>query len=82
MPAKTTPAKTTIKTVDSKGRVALGAAFANSTVILNRVYSTEVVITKARAIPEHELLLLEHPKALGSVLEGLRQADAGEFVGR
>jgi hypothetical protein len=34
----------------------------------------------ATAAPEHELWLLEHPKALGSVLEGLRQAATGEFV--
>jgi hypothetical protein len=73
-------AKTSIKSVDSKGRLLLGADFANSTVIVNRVHPTEIVITKARAIPEHELWLLEHPKALRSVLEGLRQAASGEFV--
>ena len=72
--------KTIIKTVDSKGRLLLGAEFANSTVIVNRVHPTEIVVTKARAIPEHELWLLEHPKALASVLEGLRQAATGEFV--
>ena len=72
--------KTSIENVDSEGRVVLGAEFANSTVIVNRVHATEIVITKARAVPVHELWLLEHPKALRSVLEGLRQATTGEFV--
>jgi hypothetical protein len=72
--------KTSVKTVDSKGRLVLGAEFANSTVIVNRVHATEIVVTKARAVPEHELWLLEHPKALASVLEGLHQAATGEFV--
>lgn len=72
------PAKTTIKNADSKGRIALGPAFANSTVILTEVDSTEIIVSKARAVPERELWLLEHPETLRSVLEGLKQAEGGE----
>jgi hypothetical protein len=71
--------RSTIKTADAKGRVVLGRAFANSTLIVTEVDPTEVTITKAKAIPERELWLLEHPKALRGVLEGLRQADRGQF---
>ena len=39
-------AKMSVKNVDSKGRLLLGAEFANSTVIVNRVHATEVVVTK------------------------------------
>ena len=74
------PVSTTIKTVDSKGRVVLGPTFANSTVILTQIDPTEIVVSKARAVSERELWLLEHPEALASVFEGLRQTAAGETV--
>lgn len=70
----------TIKTADAKGRVVLGRAFANSTVIVTRTDPTEVTVTKARAIPERDLWFMEHPDALRDVLQGIEEADRGEFV--
>jgi hypothetical protein len=64
----------TIKTADSKGRIALGRAFANSTVLIERVSSNEYRVIKARVIPEDEAWLWENDKALGMVMRGLRQA--------
>lgn len=49
-----TAAQTAIRTVDSKGRVAL-PGFANATVIVEAISDTEYRIRKARVIPEDEL---------------------------
>ena len=57
----------TTKTADSKGRVALGKAFANSQVIVQRISPTEIRIIKARVIPEDESWLWENETALGMV---------------
>lgn len=70
----------TTKTADSKGRVALGKAFANSPVIIKRVSPTEVRVIKARVIPEDEAWLWENPKALAMVQRGLEQAKRGEHA--
>ena len=64
----------TTKTADSKGRVALGKAFANSQVIVQRISPTEIRIIKARVVPETEGWLWDNPKALGMVKRGLQQA--------
>jgi hypothetical protein len=64
----------TIKTADSKGRIALGKTFANSTVLIERVSSNEYRVIKAGVIPEDEAWLWENKKALGMVIRGLRQA--------
>jgi hypothetical protein len=70
----------TIKTADSKGRIALGKTFANSTVLIERVSSNEYRVIKARVIPEDEAWLWENDKALGMVMRGLRQAKDRQFV--
>ena len=70
----------TIKTADSKGRIALGKTFANSTVLIERVSSNEYRVIRARVIPEDEAWLWENDKALGMVMRGLRQAEQGELV--
>ncbi len=70
----------TIKTADSKGRIALGKTFANSTVLIERVSSNEYRVIKARVIPEDEAWLWENDKALGMVMRGLRQAQEHQFV--
>ena len=70
----------TTKTADSKGRVALGKAFAGSAVIVERISSVEIRIIKARVIPEDESWLWESEPALGRVRRGLQQAYKGEFV--
>ena len=40
------------RTTDSKGRVSLPKAFANSTVIIEQVSDTELRVRKARVLPE------------------------------
>jgi hypothetical protein len=68
------------KTADSKGRVALGKAFANRPVIVEQVSPIEIRIVRARVIPENEAWLWENETALGMVRRGLQQANKGEFV--
>ena len=70
----------TTKTADSKGRVALGKAFANSTVMVERVSPTEVRIIKARVVPENEVWLWDNQEALAMVKRGLQQAKNQEFA--
>ena len=70
----------TSKTADSKGRVALGKAFANSPVMIERISPTEVRIIKARVIPDSEGWLWDNQKALGMVKRGLQQAKNKEFA--
>ena len=70
----------TTKTVDGKGRVTLGSRFANRTVIVEDVDSTEVRITLAEVIPQREVWLHKNDEAKASVLRGLEQAKAGERV--
>ncbi len=64
----------TTRMADSKGRVTLGANFANRTVIIDEIDATEVRVTLARVIPEREAWLYENPGAKASVLQGLSQA--------
>lgn len=70
----------TTKLADSKGRVALGPAFANKLVIVENVDDTEVRIIAATVIPERELWLHQNSKALAAVQKGLSQARAGRIV--
>ena len=48
----------TTKTADSKGRVALGKAFANSPVIIHWISATEARVVKAKVIPGERGLAL------------------------
>ena len=73
----TTRTQTRHKNTDSKGRVTLGAHFANRAVIVEQRSDDEVVIRLARVIPEGEAWLYENPKALASVRRGLDQARKG-----
>ncbi|MGA2065528.1 MAG: hypothetical protein ABSG86_11190 [Thermoguttaceae bacterium] len=70
----------TTKMADSRGRVALGNAFANSPVMIERISPSEVRIVKARVIPENEAWLWENHEALEMVTQGLRQAKNREFA--
>jgi len=70
----------TIKNADSKGRIALGKTFANSTVLIEQVSSHEYRVIKARVIPEDEAWLWENDKALGMVMRGLRQAKEHQLL--
>ncbi|MGA2032879.1 MAG: hypothetical protein ABSG68_11515 [Thermoguttaceae bacterium] len=68
------------KTADSKGRVALGKAFAHCPVIVERISATEVRIIKARIIPENEAWLWDNQEALEMVHRGLQQAKDQQFA--
>jgi hypothetical protein len=70
----------TTKTADSKGRVSLGSRFANQTVIVEEVDSTEVRVTLAQVIPQREVWLHKNPKAKAAVFRGLAQAEAGKVA--
>jgi len=67
------------KTTDAKGRVALGKAFANKTVIVRAIDATEMLVSIARVLPEREAWLLENPTARKLVETGLREAESHEF---
>lgn len=67
------------KQTDSKGRVVLGRAFANKTVLIEE-RENEVIIRLARVIPESEAWLYENKDALDVVRRGLDQARSGDFV--
>jgi hypothetical protein len=51
------------RSTDSKGRISLPKAFANSTVIIEQVSGTELRIRKARVIPEDEVRFYEETAA-------------------
>ena len=68
------------KQVDSKGRLNLGEAFANRTVIVEYRGQDEVVVKRARVIPEREAWLYQNPKALAAVRRGLAEAREKRFA--
>ncbi len=68
------------KTVDSKGRLALGKEFANQLVIVRELEDGDLQIVRAKAIPEREQWLYKNPKALKALLDGLEDARNGRFV--
>ena len=70
----------TTKTADSKGRVALGKAFANSPVIIQWVSPTEARVVKAKVIPESEAWLWDNQEAFGMVKQGLHEAKQRKFT--
>lgn len=71
---------TTTKNIDSKGRLTLGEAYANRTVIVEEHGDGEFVLRLARVIPEREAWLYENPKALEQVRRGVGEARKGKFV--
>lgn len=68
------------KTTDSKGRVVLGKAFANKTVLVRKLSETKVVIETARVIPDSETWLWDNETAIQSVRRGLKDAHDEKFV--
>ncbi len=72
---------TQTKNTDSKGRLTLGEAFANRTLIIEE-RGDEIVLRLARVIPEREAWLYENEEARASVRRGLKQAKAGKFAKR
>ncbi len=66
----------TTKTIDSKGRLALGSDFAGRLAIVDDTNPDKIIITLARAIPEKEAWLYQNEEAVGRVRRGLAQARA------
>ena len=71
--AMATPDHVITRNTDSKGRLTLGDAFKNRTVIVEQ-RGDELVVRLARVIPETEAWLYANPDALASVRRGLAQA--------
>ncbi len=69
---------TQTKNTDSKGRLTLGEAFANRTIIVEE-RGDDIVLHLARVIPERESWLYDNPTALGAVRRGLKQARLGKL---
>lgn len=69
------PESREIQTIDSKGRLDLGAALASTRVIVEEVPGGVLV----KPIDEHEVWLWENETALDSVMEGVEQAGAGQL---
>lgn len=69
----------TTKTIDQRGRLGLGQAFAGQTVIVDDSDPDRIIITRAKVIPAREAWLYENEKALGLVRQGLVEAKAGKF---
>ena len=67
------------KTVDSKGRLTLGAEFAGKTVILKKT-KIGIQIVPAVVVPEHEAWLMKNHAARESVERGIAQARARRFA--
>lgn len=63
----------TIATFDQRGRVTLGKAYANKTVIVED-RNGNIILKPAAVIPERELWLHKNPAAMNMVQQGLEQA--------
>ena len=69
-----------VKKIDSKGRLTLGEAFSNRTVIVEEKTNGELLIKPALTIPASEKWLFENPEALKLVMQGIKGAQAKKFV--
>ena len=69
----------TIKTLDKKGRITLGAEFAGKTVIVDDSNPDCIVIKPVVVIPADEAWLYKNETALNHVRKGLEEAREGTF---
>jgi hypothetical protein len=67
------------KNVDSTGKINLGPAFANQTVLIQYKENGEVLIRLTERPPNTETWLSENEQALALVHQGLEEAQNGEF---
>jgi hypothetical protein len=69
----------TTKLADSKGRIALGKAYAGAMVIVDDTDPFQIILKPAVAVPASEAWLYNNEKALTLVRTGLKQAKEGKF---
>jgi hypothetical protein len=70
----------TTRTVDGRGRLSLGPAFAGRLVLITELPNGSIEITPAEAVPAREAWLHKNRSALKSVVAGIEQARAGQFA--
>ena len=70
----------TTRTVDPRGRLSLGKAFANRLVIIKELEDGMLQVIPAEAVPAPEAWLHENREAFGAVTQGLQEAIAGQFA--
>lgn len=68
------------KKSDSKGRLLLGAAFANMTFLIEERQTGELVVKKAIVIPESENWIYKNEAVISSLNRGLSQAKKRKFA--
>lgn len=68
------------RTVDSRGRLTLGSAFADKTVIIHELAGQVLQIVPAEVVPAREAWLYKNGAAIGAVMQGLDEAKAGTFA--
>lgn len=66
-------------TIDSRKRIPLGKVLADKNVTLfdARVEEGRIILEPMRAVPEREAWLYKNPKALASVMKGLKDSAEG-----
>ena len=67
------------KQTDSKGRITLGEAFANRTMIVTKD-GDDIVLRLARVIPQREAWLYESERALSAVRRGVGDARTRKYA--
>jgi hypothetical protein len=70
----------TTRTVDPRGRLSLGKAFANRLVIIKELENGMLQVIPAEAVPVPEAWLYENREAFLAVTQGLQEARAGQFA--
>ena len=70
----------TTKTVDPRGRLSLGKAFANRLVIIKELEGGAIQVIPAEAVPASEAWLHQNREAFQAVAQGLQEARAGQFA--